>query len=549
LFCRLTALQRQAYEYFLKSDEMTAILEGRRNALFGVDLLRKNCNHPDLVEHKTLSIKPGYNYGDPKKSGKMQVVKSLLETWKSNGNKTLLFAQHRIMLDILEKFVKNLDGINYRRMDGTTDIKHRQQMVDEFNRDPNIHLFLLTTKVGGLGVNLTGADRVIIYDPDWNPSTDVQARERAWRLGQKREVEIYRLMTAGTIEEKIYHRQIFKQFLSNKILKDPKQRQTFNLSDLHDLFTLGGAGDDQTETSNIFKGSEVKWTDKGIAETRPENNGAPKPSESSNNTSTPATQLASIKGISRQEDYAPESTTDTAAAEGSSSAPKDPSDPQDQPDKKSDRLLSTIFSRADLHSAIEHDAVLSSRTGKPKVTADPEVIRREARRVADQAARSLRRAAEAARTLPAGTPTWTGVYGSGGRPEEPRATPTTAGRGRGRGRGGPASSGVLANLAMRQGTAAGGPSTSSPGPAGRGGSAAGQLRGQDLAAQIRDFLVAQGGACYTQMIVDHFQARIRGPERVAEFEACLKRIAVLDKGRHTRGRGRWILKEEFGGRG
>lgn len=73
-------------------------------------------------------------------------------------------------------------------------------------QDPSIYLFLLTTRVGGLGVNLTGADRVIIFDPDWNPSTDIQARERAWRIGQTRQVTIYRLLTSGTIEEKIYHR-------------------------------------------------------------------------------------------------------------------------------------------------------------------------------------------------------------------------------------------------------------------------------------------------------------------------------------------------------
>lgn len=94
------------------------------------------------------------------------------------------------MLDILEKFVANLSLINggdfnYLRMDGSTPISKRQMLVDAFNQDPDMHVFLLTTKVGGLGVNLTGADRVIIYDPDWNPSTDIQARERAWRLGQK----------------------------------------------------------------------------------------------------------------------------------------------------------------------------------------------------------------------------------------------------------------------------------------------------------------------------------------------------------------------------
>ena len=73
-------------------------------------------------------------------------------------------------------------------------------------QDPSIYIFLLTTRVGGLGVNLTGANRVIIFDPDWNPSTDLQARERTWRIGQTRQVTVYRLVTTGTIEEKIYHR-------------------------------------------------------------------------------------------------------------------------------------------------------------------------------------------------------------------------------------------------------------------------------------------------------------------------------------------------------
>jgi len=73
-------------------------------------------------------------------------------------------------------------------------------------KDETLFVFLLTTRVGGLGINLTGADRVIIFDPDWNPSTDTQARERAWRIGQSRPVTVYRLLTTGTIEEKIYHR-------------------------------------------------------------------------------------------------------------------------------------------------------------------------------------------------------------------------------------------------------------------------------------------------------------------------------------------------------
>lgn len=88
-------------------------------------------------------------------------------------------------------------------MDGSTSVKARQPLIQKFNHDSSYDVFLLTTRVGGLGVNLTGANRVIIYDPDWNPATDTQARERAWRIGQEKQVTIYRLLSAGTIEEKV----------------------------------------------------------------------------------------------------------------------------------------------------------------------------------------------------------------------------------------------------------------------------------------------------------------------------------------------------------
>ena len=87
----------------------------------------------------------------------------------------------------------------------------------------------------------------------------MQARERAWRLGQKKEVTIYRLMTSGTIEEKIYHRQIYKQFLTNKILKDPKQRRFFDASNLQSLFTLASEDAVGTETGELFKGTEINY--------------------------------------------------------------------------------------------------------------------------------------------------------------------------------------------------------------------------------------------------------------------------------------------------
>lgn len=526
LFCKLTKLQRDAYEWFLDSEEMKSIVAGKRQALYGVDILRKICNHPDLVEHKNLSKKVGYAYGTGNKSGKMQVVKALLEMWKKRGHKTLLFAQHRIMLDILERFVKGMEGFKYRRMDGSTNIKDRQDLVDEFNRDPNLHVFLLTTKVGGLGVNLTGADRVIIYDPDWNPSTDVQARERAWRLGQKREVEIYRLMTAGTIEEKIYHRQIFKQFLTNKILRDPKQRQTFQLKDLHDLFTLGEAlPDGETETGRVFQGTEVQL-DQNSKDKKKEQS-LPTPPEEEGEIREEKANMRDIFGISRQEDYEPEAEEYEAVGEGG----RDPVKTRD------DRILTSIFAKSGVHSALEHDAIIN---GRKTVRADPEMIAREARKVAAAAAEELRRAGEVARTLPAGVPTWTGLVGSAGRPPSPPrrgGLSSRGGRG-GRGGAGPSSAEVLANLASRQPEA----SNASRNPSRRVDK---EPKGKDFLVLIRNYLVAQGGRAYTQMLIDHFNRFCKTEQRTMEFREMLKVIAVLEKEGGSRGRGMWKLRDEY----
>ena len=517
LFCKLTKFQRDIYENFLASDDLKAIMDGKRQILYGVDILRKICNHPDLQDHKTLSIKPGYHYGSGAKSGKMQVVKALLELWKEQGNKTLLFAQHRIMLDILEKFIGSLGGFTYRRMDGTTPIHTRQGLVDQFNNDPTAHVFLLTTKVGGLGINLTGANRVIIYDPDWNPSTDVQARERAWRLGQKREVMIYRLMTAGTIEEKIYHRQLFKQFLINKILRDPKQRQTFQMKDLHDLFTLGGADEPATETSTLFKDTEVRFDNKEPSVELVNGNDADSVTPASTTQRDDnASTVRNLNGVASMERfYGEEEEERKAASNGAANSEA--------------RVMEGIFARSGVQSALEHDQIVN---GKKVVTADPKIIEKEARRVAAEAAKELKKAGEVARHVPVGTPTWTGQFGTAGRPEQ-------AQRGLGRGRGGPASSSILAGLQNRQaatgvgnGSRGSTPNSNASGP-----------KGTDFMKMIRDYLVIQGGQVHTQMLIDHFNRHCKTAERTAEFKAMLTEIARLERG--TRGRGRWVLKEEY----
>ncbi|KAL4746375.1 hypothetical protein BDW72DRAFT_185005 [Aspergillus terricola var. indicus] len=517
LFCRLTKPQRQAYEAFLGSEEMQSILRGRRQVLYGVDILRKICNHPDLQNHKLLYAKP--NYGDPTKSGKMQVVRSLLELWKETGHKTLLFAQHRIMLDILEKFVTSLSGFKYRRMDGTTPIQHRQTMVDEFNKDPNLHVFLLTTKVGGLGVNLTGADRVIIYDPDWNPSTDVQARERAWRLGQKRDVTIYRLMTAGTIEEKIYHRQIFKQFLTNKILKDPKQRQTFQLSDLRDLFALGEEGQGPTETSKIFREAEVTYEEN-------KDKDAPTEREASYQRDVEAEKqdISKVTGVAAIEQFHGEPEQQAKQESGESGI------------NSESRMMEGIFARSGVHSALEHDQIVN---GKRVIRADPKIIEAEAKRVAAEAAEQLRRAGEAAKSVPIGTPTWTGQFGVAGKPEEspmpmrgPFGGRSSTAR---RALAGPSSASILANLSSR--TPSSRSATNSPAPGN-------EPSGNNFITMIRDFITTHGGSVYTQNLIDHFNRYCTTPQKSAEFKEMLKQIAVLDKGGRN-GRGRWQLKPEY----
>ncbi|KAI0416197.1 SNF2 family N-terminal domain-containing protein [Xylaria grammica] len=503
LFCKLTQLQYETYRLFLDSKEMGNVLKGNTQSFFGIDRLRKICNHPDLVD-PTTKVKHPQSWGAPNKSGKMQVLKALLGMWKKLGHKTLLFSQTVQMLDILDQFVRNLGNIQYLRMDGKTPIRLRQVLVDKFNKTPDIDLFLLTTKVGGLGVNLTGANRVIIYDPDWNPSTDVQARERAWRLGQKKDVTIYRLMTAGTIEEKIYHRQIFKQFLSNKVLKDPKHRTTFNLNDLHDLFTLGSSEGAGTETARLFKESEVDiHTTVALPPTTSSTRGKPVVDTKKNIAlgSEEHNGLQRIDGIASLEDY-------------------EPGEEENSVTKDEDRIMEGLFARSGVQSAHEHDAIVG---GKQKPRADRAILQQEAARVANEAALALRRAKEQARHVPVGTVTWTGEVGEGGRPSNIR-----------RGRGGPSSAFILSNLSDRQGLS---PSGSESPRSGRS-----IMRLQDFLKAIPEFIRRHGGRVPTKSIVDHFNPHCKTREQTAEFKEALDRVAKMDS-RGSSMRGIWVLRE------
>lgn len=136
-------------------------------------------------------------------SGKITKLCELLKIFKQNGDRVLIFSQFTMVMNILEAVLETLD-ITFFRLDGQTKIDERQDMIDQFYREEDIMVFLLSTKAGGAGINLACANKVVIFDLSYNPQEDVQAENRAHRLGQKREVEVIRLVTRGTIEEQIH---------------------------------------------------------------------------------------------------------------------------------------------------------------------------------------------------------------------------------------------------------------------------------------------------------------------------------------------------------
>ena len=424
LFCKLTTEQRTLYQKFIDSNDLKKILSGKRNALFGIDILRKICNHPNLVD---LSVKGKKITTLPKleeltsKSGKLQVVIALLELWTTEKRKILIFTQTKQMLNILEQMLQiiNQDSIkyNYMRMDGSTPIIRRQELVDEFNNDPKFNVFLLTTKVGGLGVNLTGASRVIIFDPDWNPSTDMQARERAWRLGQKQDVSIYRLIMAGSIEEKIYHRQIFKQFLTNKILKDPKQKRFFKMTDINDLFTLGDDDVEGTETADLFNTEESKFNGikkrKTKFKSRFDNNintiNQSGKLEESDKDFINATKKA---GVARLEKFDDANVKEKSMFDDDDSRVKN----NENNNENNSNLMFDILKKSGIHSAVQHDDIINkTNIYDPKKNQSQIEIENEATKIANEAILALRKSRELTSKSKVYVPTWTGKHGSAGK--------------------------------------------------------------------------------------------------------------------------------------
>lgn len=150
-------------------------------------------------------------------SGKLAKLDELLRGLKAGGHRVLLYFQMTRMIDLMEEYL-TYRNYKYCRLDGSTKLEDRRDTVADFQEHPEIFVFLLSTRAGGLGINLTAADTVIFYDSDWNPTIDSQAMDRAHRLGQTRQVTVYRLITRGTIEERIRKRALQKEEVQRVVI-------------------------------------------------------------------------------------------------------------------------------------------------------------------------------------------------------------------------------------------------------------------------------------------------------------------------------------------
>ena len=188
--------------------------------------LRQVCNHPALADK---------SFRDQEDiSGKYEQFKELLEEVIDSGEKVLVFSQFTSMLDIFEDDLIK-DKVNYLRLDGST--KNRQDIVDQFNNDDKVKVFLISLKAGGVGLNLTAASAVFLYDPWWNPMAEQQAVDRAHRIGQTKKVNIYKFITKNSIEEKILKLQTRKgNLFENLVVEDSGFVKRLEWEDLMELF-------------------------------------------------------------------------------------------------------------------------------------------------------------------------------------------------------------------------------------------------------------------------------------------------------------------------
>ncbi|CAI4065257.1 hypothetical protein N7582_002925 [Saccharomyces uvarum] len=229
--CKLSGLQQQLYEQMLKHNALfvgagtegatKCGIKGLNNKIMQ---LRKICNHPFVFDEVEGVVNPSRGNGDLlyRVAGKFELLDRVLPKFKASGHRVLMFFQMTQVMDIMEDFLRMKD-LKYMRLDGSTKTEERTEMLNAFNApNSDYFCFLLSTRAGGLGLNLQTADTVIIFDTDWNPHQDLQAQDRAHRIGQKNEVRILRLITTDSVEEVILERAMQKLDIDGKVIQAGK---------------------------------------------------------------------------------------------------------------------------------------------------------------------------------------------------------------------------------------------------------------------------------------------------------------------------------------
>jgi ATP-dependent helicase STH1/SNF2 len=224
--CKFSSLQARLYKQMVTHNKLVVSdgkggKTGARGLSNMIMQLRKLCNHPFVFDEVENQMNPLNTSNDLlwRTSGKFELLDRVLPKYQATGHRVLMFFQMTAIMDIMEDFLR-YRGITYLRLDGTTKSDDRSDLLREFNApDSPYFMFLLSTRAGGLGLNLQTADTVIIYDSDWNPHQDLQAQDRAHRIGQKNEVRILRLISSNSVEEKILERAKFKLDMDGKVIQ------------------------------------------------------------------------------------------------------------------------------------------------------------------------------------------------------------------------------------------------------------------------------------------------------------------------------------------
>uniref|UniRef100_A0A8C3M3C7 Chromodomain-helicase-DNA-binding protein 4 n=1 Tax=Chrysolophus pictus TaxID=9089 RepID=A0A8C3M3C7_CHRPC len=276
----LSPMQKKYYKYILTRnfEALNARGGGNQVSLLNVVMdLKKCCNHPYLFPVAAMEAPkmPNGMYDGSaliRASGKLLLLQKMLKNLKEGGHRVLIFSQMTKMLDLLEDFLEH-EGYKYERIDGGITGNMRQEAIDRFNAPgAQQFCFLLSTRAGGLGINLATADTVIIYDSDWNPHNDIQAFSRAHRIGQNKKVMIYRFVTRASVEERITQVAKKKMMLTHLVVRPGLGSKTGSMSkqELDDILKFGTEElfkDEATEGGDNKEGEDssvIHYDDKAI---------------------------------------------------------------------------------------------------------------------------------------------------------------------------------------------------------------------------------------------------------------------------------------------